>query len=127
MGRSRFDFAAAAWTKQLPGWDADAAESAAVAALLAGSGLPSARAALGLLAAAVALDDAAGTARALRGCYALGVAERDMAEAICLTVQPAGLPRVVRAAGIWRGLIRSGDVAASPGFRAWAEAEAEGD
>ncbi|WP_137176586.1 hypothetical protein [Roseomonas sp. AR75] len=127
MGRGRFDFAGAAWAKQLPGWDAAVAEDAAWAALLAGGGVPERRALLGILAAATALDDAPGVARALRAGYALGIAERDLAEAMCLTVQPAGLPRLVRAAGIWRGLIREGALPASAGFRAWAEAEAEGD
>jgi hypothetical protein len=127
MGRSRFDFAGAAWAKQLPGWNPLAAEDAAWAALLEGCGVPAARVTLGMLAAATALDDAPGVGRALRAGHALGVAERDMAEAICLTVQPAGLPRLVRAAGVWRGLIRAGDLPSSAGFRAWAEAEAEGD
>jgi alkylhydroperoxidase/carboxymuconolactone decarboxylase family protein YurZ len=127
MGRNRFDFAAAAWRNQLPGWDAGAAERAARDALLADTGFAPRRVALGLLAAATALDDAPGLTSALRAAHAAGVAERDMAEAMCLTVQPAGLPRLVRAAGTWRALIRAGDLPASDAFKAWAESEAEGD
>lgn len=127
MGRDRFDFAAEAWARQLPGWDAAAAEDAALAALLRDTGVPIRRAALGLLAAATAQGDTPGVGRALRRCYAAGVAERDMAEAMCLTVQPAGLPKVVRAADQWRRLIAEGAVAASEPFRLWAAMEAEGD
>jgi alkylhydroperoxidase/carboxymuconolactone decarboxylase family protein YurZ len=127
IGRDRFDFAAEAWARHLPGWDADAAEDAAIEALLRDTGLPLRRAALGLLAAATARRDAPGFARALRRCHAAGIAERDMAEAMCLTVQPAGLPNVVRAAGQWRRMIAAGEVPASEPFRLWAAMEAEGD
>jgi hypothetical protein len=50
-----------------------------------------------------------------------------MAEAMCLTVQPAGLPNLVHAAGLWRRLIAAGAVPASEPFRAWVEIPAEGD
>lgn len=126
-GRSRFDFAAEAWAAHLPGWSADAAETAAFAALLADGPIPPGRAVLGLLSACTARGDLPGVARALRSGYALALPERDMAEAMCLTIQPAGLPNVVRAGGIWRGLIMAGEVPASAAFRAWAEMEAAGD
>lgn len=123
--RSRFDFAAEAWAGQLPGWDATAAEAAALEALA--SALPPARRALALLAACTARRDSAGVQRYLRAGYAAGVEEAWMAEAMCLTVQPAGLPNVVHAAGLWRALIASGDVQASTAFKAWVEIPAEGD
>jgi alkylhydroperoxidase/carboxymuconolactone decarboxylase family protein YurZ len=126
-GRDRFDFAADAWAYQMPGWDTAAAEAAARDALLAGTGLPPRRAALGLLAAATARRDTPGVERALREGYRLRIDERDLAEAMCLTIQPAGLPNVVRAAGQWRKLIAAGDVPASEAFRAWAALPAEGD
>jgi alkylhydroperoxidase/carboxymuconolactone decarboxylase family protein YurZ len=127
FGRDRFDFAAEAWAYQMPGWDAAAAEAAAREALLAGTGLPPHRAALGLLAAATASRDAAGVEMAIREGYRLGIDERHLAEAMCLTIQPAGLPNVVRAAGLWRRLIAAGEVPASDAFRAWASLPAEGD
>jgi alkylhydroperoxidase/carboxymuconolactone decarboxylase family protein YurZ len=127
LGRDRFDFAAEAWSRQLPGWDASAAEDTALQALLHDTGLPPRRAALGLLAAATARRDASGLARALRRCYGEAIAERDMAEAMCLTIQPAGLPNVVQAAGQWRRMIAAGDVPASQPFCLWAAMEAEGD
>jgi alkylhydroperoxidase/carboxymuconolactone decarboxylase family protein YurZ len=124
-GRDRFDFAAAAWAKQLPGWDAGAAENAALDELVAG--VAPRRVVLGLLAAATARRDLAGVRAALLRGYGAGVAERDMAEAMCLTIQPAGLPNVVQAAGVWRAVIAEGKVAASAPFRAWAAMEAAGD
>jgi len=126
-GRDRFDFAADAWAYQMPGWDAAAAEAAARDALLAGIGLSPRRAVLGLLAAATARKDTTGVERALREGYRLDIDERHLAEAMCLTIQPAGLPNVVRAAGLWRRLIAAGEVPASEAFGAWAALPAEGD
>jgi len=126
-GRDRFDFAAEAWAYQMPGWDPAAAEAAARDALLSGTGVPPHRAALGLLAAATARRDAGGVERSLREGYRLGIDERHLAEAICLTIQPAGLPNVVRAAALWRRLIAAAEVPASDAFRAWAALPAEGD
>jgi hypothetical protein len=123
--RTRFDFAAEAWAGQLPGWDAGPAEEAALQALA--PEVPSARRAMAMLAACTARRDSLGVARYLRAGYAAGAAEAGMAEAMCLTVQPAGLPNVVHAAGIWRRLIAAGEVPASDAFRAWVEIPAEGD
>jgi len=125
IGRDRFDFAAEAWAKQLPGWEPAAAEDAALAALL--PEVPPRRIALGLLAAATARRDDGGVRLALRRGYARAIPEREMAEAMCLTVQPAGLPNVVRAAGAWRRMIAADEVPASDAFRLWASMEAEGD
>jgi hypothetical protein len=126
-GRDRFDFAAAAWARHLPDWDAREAEASALAALIAGTGLSPRRVVLGLVAAATARRDLAGVRHALLLGYREGVAERDMAEAMCLTIQPAGLPNVVQAAGVWRALIAEGACDASAPFRAWAAMEAAGD
>lgn len=117
-GRGRFDFAAESWAAALPGWDAAVSEDAAFGELLRGT--PPSRAALGLLAACTARRDSIGVERALRRAVAAGCAEAAMAEAMCLTVQPAGLPNLVHAAGIWQRLIAAGEVPASPAFRAWA-------
>jgi alkylhydroperoxidase/carboxymuconolactone decarboxylase family protein YurZ len=123
--RTRFDFAAEAWAGQLPGWDAAAAEAAALAALA--PEVPPARRALAMLAACTARRDTPGIERYLRAAHAAGAAESGMAEAICLTVQPAGLPNLVHAAGLWRRLIAAGAVPASDAFRAWVAIPAEGD
>jgi alkylhydroperoxidase/carboxymuconolactone decarboxylase family protein YurZ len=125
IGRGRFDFAAEAWAGQLPGWDAAAAEATALRALV--PEVPRGRLALALLAACTARRDGIGIERQLREAYAAGCAELAMAEALCLTVQPAGLPNVVHAAGLWRRLIGTDAVPASAPFRAWAAIPAEGD
>ncbi len=125
FGRTRFDFAADAWAGQLPGWDGAAAEAAALQALV--PEVPPARRAMAMLAACTARRDGAGVERYLRAAYAAGAPEAGMAEAMCLTVQPAGLPNLVHAAGLWRGLIASGAVPASDDFRAWVAIPAEGD
>lgn len=124
-GRGRFDFAAESWARQLPGWDAAAAEAAALADAV--RDVPTPRLMLGLLAACTARRDAVGVERYLIRARDAGCDERGMAEAMCLTVQPAGLPNLVHAAGIWKRLIATGAIAASPMFRAWAEIPAEGD
>jgi alkylhydroperoxidase/carboxymuconolactone decarboxylase family protein YurZ len=125
MGRNRFDFAAEAWAGQLPGWDAAAAEDEALEALV--GDLPKPRAMLGLLAACTARRDGAGVERYLLRARQAGCAEAGMAEAMCLTVQPAGLPNLVHAAGIWKRMIAAGAIEASSAFKAWAAIPAEGD
>jgi hypothetical protein len=49
-----------------------------------------------------------------------------MAEAMSLTIWPRGVNPFVRASDVWLGVIRSGRVAASAPFRAWAEAPGQG-
>lgn len=56
----------------------------------------------------------------LRQAYAAGVDERDLAEAVSLTMFPASVPFFVTAAKVWLEMIRAGELDASPAFREWA-------
>jgi alkylhydroperoxidase/carboxymuconolactone decarboxylase family protein YurZ len=58
--------------------------------------------------------------------YDAAVPERDLAEAISLTMFPGSVPHFVEAARVWRELIVSGKVAASQAFRDWAELSGQG-
>jgi alkylhydroperoxidase/carboxymuconolactone decarboxylase family protein YurZ len=56
----------------------------------------------------------------LRQAYEAGVDERDLAEAVSLTMFPASVPYFVTAAKVWLEMIRAGELDASPAFREWA-------
>jgi alkylhydroperoxidase/carboxymuconolactone decarboxylase family protein YurZ len=58
--------------------------------------------------------------------YRDGVPEADLAEALSLCMFPGSVPRFVEAARVWRELIGSGEVDASPAFRAWAALSGQG-
>jgi alkylhydroperoxidase/carboxymuconolactone decarboxylase family protein YurZ len=57
----------------------------------------------------------------IEAAYAAGVSEGKIAEAMSLAIWPAGMNRLIEAGAVWQDLIRTGRVAASEGFRAWAE------
>lgn len=58
--------------------------------------------------------------------YEAGVDEAALAEALLLMMFPGSVPNFVEAAGVWRKLILTDRVKASPGFRAWAEISGQG-
>jgi len=57
----------------------------------------------------------------LLACYALGISEAKMAEAMSVALWPCGANSFHDAAGVWLELVRSGRVHASPQFQAWAQ------
>ena len=61
-----------------------------------------------------------GVRTAIELCYRCGVHEGKIAEAMSLALWPCGMNRFVTAAFIWRDLIVSGQVPASPAFQEWA-------
>lgn len=63
---------------------------------------------------------------ALVAAYARGVDELDLAEALSIMMFPGSVPHYVEAAKVWMGLIREGQVQASPAFAAWARMEGQG-
>ncbi len=63
---------------------------------------------------------------ALLAAYARGVAELDLAESLSIMMFPGSVPHYVEAAKVWMGLIREGQVQASPAFAAWARMEGQG-
>jgi alkylhydroperoxidase/carboxymuconolactone decarboxylase family protein YurZ len=58
--------------------------------------------------------------------YADAVPEIDLAEALSLTMFPGSVPHFVEAARVWRDLIVSGRVEASPAFLEWAGLSGQG-
>lgn len=58
--------------------------------------------------------------------YDAAVPELDLAEAISLTMFPGSVPHFVEAARVWRELIVSNKVTASPAFREWADLSGQG-
>ena len=77
-------------------------------------------------AARICLDQWQEFGWAVEDAYATGIDEDVLAEAVMLTMFPAGVPRFVRAAGVWLELIRAGTVAASPRYAAWAGLAGQG-
>ncbi len=62
----------------------------------------------------------------LRQAYAVRIDERELAEAVSLTMFPASVPFFVTAAQVWMEMIRAGDLDASPPFRDWAMLSGQG-
>ena len=58
--------------------------------------------------------------------YEASVPEADLAEALSLAMFPGSVPHFVEAARVWRELVASGQVNASPVFRAWADLSGQG-
>ena len=62
----------------------------------------------------------------IEAAYADGIDETELAEALSLAMFPGSIPHFVEAARVWRELIVSGRIQASPRFRAWAELSGQG-
>lgn len=67
-----------------------------------------------------------GLAWQLVAAYEDEVPETELAETLALTLLPCGVPSLVEASRVWRTLILEDQVAASAGFRAWAETAGQG-
>lgn len=57
----------------------------------------------------------------LEDCYARGVPEAKIAEALSLVLWPCGVNRFLEASDVWLKLMRSGKVKPSEPFQAWAD------
>jgi alkylhydroperoxidase/carboxymuconolactone decarboxylase family protein YurZ len=62
----------------------------------------------------------------LRQAYAAKVDERELAEAVSITMFPASVPFFVTAAQVWMEMIRAGELDASSAFRDWAMLSGQG-
>lgn len=124
-GAPRFAFAAAKWQRHLPGYDRARAYRAALAALVAGSGVPPGWVEMSLAAIHTARQGWWELAEHIRGAYAAGVAEVDLAEALSYAMFPGSIPNFVEACAVWQGMVARGEVPASPAFRLWGAAAAE--
>ncbi|MBM3514642.1 MAG: hypothetical protein FJX59_13155 [Alphaproteobacteria bacterium] len=58
--------------------------------------------------------------------YRLGGAEAELAEALSYVMFSGSVPYFIEACGVWHGMIKRGEVAASAPFKAWAEIDVRG-
>lgn len=126
MGAEAHAFLPKAWAPFFPGLDAAQDYLDGAAALNAGSPLPDGTARLLRLSVHAALGNLWALRVELEAAYAARLEERAMAEAMSLIIWPRGVNAFVRAADAWLDLLRSGRVAPSPLFAAWAEASGQG-
>ena len=62
----------------------------------------------------------------LAACYADGVPEDEVAEALTLAMFPGSVPRFVEACGVWREMIAEGALPASERYQVWARMSGQG-
>jgi alkylhydroperoxidase/carboxymuconolactone decarboxylase family protein YurZ len=124
-GARGFRFVAEAWSAHLPDFDAAGAYRASLAALMADAPLAPGLVELALAGAHAALGQRGELALHIRGAYEHGVPEATLAESLSLVMFPAGVPRFVDAAEVWRDLVARALVPASDALKVWAAAAAE--
>jgi hypothetical protein len=88
--------------------------------------VPAELAHLALLAVLSATDQHWGLELEIEDCYADGVSEYKMAEALSLVLWPCGVNRFLDASGVWLKVLQSGTVAPTAPFKAWAETPDQG-
>lgn len=121
-----FAFVADRWAGHLPSYDAERAYRDGLAKLVAGEPISAALVEMAMAAAQACRRGWGELAWHIRGAYAAGADEYELAEAISYVMFPGSVPNFVDACGVWLELIRDGAVEASPPFRAWAELEGQG-
>lgn len=121
-----FAFVADRWSAHLPAYDAERAYRDGLAKLVAGEPISPALVEMAMAAAQACRRGWDEVAWHIRGAYAAGADEYELAEAVSYVMFPGSVPNFVDACGVWLQLIRDGAVEASPPFRAWAELEGQG-
>ncbi|WP_372624669.1 carboxymuconolactone decarboxylase family protein [Falsiroseomonas sp.] len=124
-GAQRFAFAADKWQRHLPAYDRTRAYRAALAGLTADAGVPRGWIEMALAAIHTTRKAWWELAEHIRGAYAAGVPEIELAEAISYAMFPGSIPNFVDACGVWQGMIARGELPASPAFALWGAAAAE--
>jgi hypothetical protein len=122
-GVRTFVFLDQSWQPYFPEVDARRTYLDGVDTLIAGLAdeVPPEWARLALLCSHSAMKATWGIEAELEACYAQGVAEVKMAEAMSLAMWPCGANCFHDAADVWLALIRNGRVQASAPFKAWAD------
>ena len=125
-GARCFAFAAEKWQHHLPAYGREAAYRAALDAAQAGATIPRGLVEVALAAVHTTRKAWWEVALHIRGAYAEGVPEMELAEGLSYAMFPGSIPNFVDACGVWQGMIARGEVPASDAFRLWgAEAEAQ--
>lgn len=125
-GSEAYRFVDVAWQPHLPAWNGRRSQAEARADVARVLAVDPHLVVLADAATRVCLGQWRELGWAIEDAYAAGVAEAALAEALMLTMFPAGVPSFVKASAVWLDLIRAGTVAASPAFRAWAEIGGQG-
>ncbi|MDB5380361.1 MAG: hypothetical protein JWR00_4807 [Rubritepida sp.] len=118
-GAPRFAFAAEKWARHLPAYDRATAYRSALDALQAGSVVSRGLVEVALAAVHTTRKGWWELALHIKGAYAEGVPEMELAEGISYAMFPGSIPNFVDACGVWQGLIARGEVPASEAFRLW--------
>ncbi|KMK64908.1 hypothetical protein [Puniceibacterium sp. IMCC21224] len=121
---SAFRFAARSFPDHLPALDPTAAYDRCIAALR--GPLPVELAGLVLLSVQAARGDRDGVAHHLRMCYAEGLAEDAMVEALSYLIWPRGVNCFLDACEVWHGLMVAGEVTPSERFAVWRDMPGQG-
>jgi len=116
-----FKFVEDHWQKNLTTYDRATAYTTALDALCVGQPLEAQVIEMTMAAVHTCLYQHWELALHIRRAYEIGVSELALAEAISLTMFPASVPYFVEACGVWRKLIKEGQIPASENLRAWAE------
>ncbi|WP_368417203.1 carboxymuconolactone decarboxylase family protein [Falsiroseomonas sp.] len=124
-GAPRFAFAEAKWQRHLPRYDRSRAYRAALDGLTSGCGVAQGWIEMTCAAIHTARKGWWELAEHIRGAYACGVPEVELAEALSYAMFPGSIPNFVDACGVWQELIARGEVPASPAFALWGAAAAE--
>jgi alkylhydroperoxidase/carboxymuconolactone decarboxylase family protein YurZ len=124
-GAPRFAFAADHWQRHLPAYDRARAYRAALDALTAGAAVPRGWIEMAMVAIHTTRKGWWELAEHIRGAYAAGVKEDELAEALSYAMFPGSIPNFVDACAVWQGMIARGEVPASPAFALWGAAAAE--
>ena len=125
-GARDFRFVGRHWNALLPAFDRERAYRDALLALMRDRGADA-----GLVEAAMAATHAClaqweEVAIHIRGAYSEGLSEMKLAEALSLVMFPGSVPHFVEAARVWRDLVKSNAVPASPALRSWAAIDQSG-
>tara|TARA_R110002110_G_scaffold10333_3_gene50706 strand:- start:2938 stop:3678 length:741 start_codon:yes stop_codon:yes gene_type:complete len=126
MGVDRFAFVAQHWSPHLPNYDAERSYRAGVDAIAKDYDIPKGLIEMALAATHTCHRQWWALKLHIAGAYRENVPERELAEAISLTMFPGGVPNFVDAADHWKTMISAGEVSASPAFRAWADMPGQG-
>lgn len=125
-GARDYRFVAHHWGDLLPGFAHASAYGGALDALLRGSDVDRGlvEAAMAATHACLAQWDELGLH--IRGAYSAHFPETKLAEALSLVMFPGSVPHFVEAARVWRDLVKTGSVPASPALKLWAAIDQSG-
>ena len=120
IGR-RIGFAAEHWGRHMQGYARRDAYRRALAALVSDITAPPGWIEMAMAAGAACRRDWWALEEHIRGAYATAVDEDALAEALSFMMFPGSVPNFVDACGVWRDLVRAGEVPASARYRRWAQ------